>query len=421
MHRADTIQFNGGTLPKTVLFTFVICMSFLPTVRPENNTKGHYNLPFNYDPFSSLGPSQWHQINVTGNEWERFVGQELIDLDIYGNECSSTRRPSPVNLVANGICVDNHEMLTRKIRDHDCNFDDLTFSITPHSLRASFPVDDTQCLRPTIDLPNGYPYRWHAHFIEIHIRAEHVLDGRRYDGELQMAHLGQEDQKRELSIVSVMLDSSAEEDDSKLQQYIDEWQKIANVTKESCHRRRRNEDIGEKRGSTPRVKKKITKLRGGHSRPIAVEKILEGFHGYSTGTKPLHASDDPEHREGENGRNLQEEEDFILAPRRKMFPYNIWPTIYFYRYRGSITYPPCSEIVSWRILDEPLLISRGQFKQLARLLVSHMNEDTCEHNSSASPTGETYRPLQQLNHKYQELTHCTANDFNFWMYPPHQV
>ena len=144
-----------------------------------------YHLPFDYDPFSTTGPPRWGEVNVTGNYWMKFVGKNQIDLDIAGNECDSIRRPSPLNLVANDKCRDNHEILTRQIRDTDCKFHHLNFTITPHTLTATFPSNDRHCERPTIDLPNGYPYRWDAHRIEIHLRAEHVLDGRRYDGELQ--------------------------------------------------------------------------------------------------------------------------------------------------------------------------------------------------------------------------------------------
>ena len=144
-----------------------------------------HHLLFDYNPFSDTGPSRWGEVDVTDNEWMKFVGKTRIDLDIDGNECDSIRRPSPLNLVANDKCRDNHEILTRQIRDTDCKFHHLDFTITPHTLTTTFPLNDRHCERPTIDLPNGYPYRWHAHRIEIHIRAEHVLDGRRYDGELQ--------------------------------------------------------------------------------------------------------------------------------------------------------------------------------------------------------------------------------------------
>ena len=36
------------------------------------------------------------------------------------------------------------------------------------------------------------------------------------------------------------------------------------------------------------------------------------------------------------------------------------PTIYFYRYEGSLTEPPCTEFVTWFVADEPMRISHEQ-------------------------------------------------------------
>lgn len=399
-----------------------------------------YHLPFDYNPHSPTGPTRWKRVDVTGNEWEQFVGKELIDLDIDGNECGSTRRPAPVHLIANQKCEDNHEILTRKIRETDCGFHNLTWSITPHSLRATFPHDDSTCIRPTIDLPNGYPYRWHAYFVEVHLRSEHVIDGRRFDGEMQMVHLGQVDQKRELSTISVLLDATGEEDNPKLQMYIDKWQEVVDRVQANCKESTRKLRNSPTNSRARGLRGRKTRSRMTHRFPERGNRTYR-FKYWNRTAVPRRAALDPEHREGCNGRALEttnsnmtnvgsltfggnstnNTEPVVLAPRRKGFPYDIWPTIYFYRYRGQITYPPCSEIVSWRVLDEPLLISRRQFKQLARLLESYVDEDDCKNDSNASPKGETFRPLQQFNPKYQNISHCTEKDFTFWMYKPHQV
>ena len=191
-------------------------------------------LDFNYKQSSSKGVSFWPSVNITGNEWEAYVGQEVVDLDVVVNECKSKRRPSPINLVANAVCMDTHEILTRRIKDTDCRMESLSFSVTPHTLRADFPLNDTFCQRPTIDIPNGYPTPWLAHHIEVHLRAEHVLDGRRYDGEMQMFHLGQADQKRELAAVSILFDASGFHDNARLREYIDKWEAAAEATNEAC-------------------------------------------------------------------------------------------------------------------------------------------------------------------------------------------
>lgn len=362
-------------------------------------------LPFDYDHNSTQGPLDWRDVETSPNEWEKFKKRGYINLDVVGNECKSTRRPSPINLIVNGECRANHEILTREIRDTDCKLNDTVFYRTPHTLRVDFPLNDNTCRRPTIDLPNGYPYRWFMHHVEVHLRAEHVLDGRRFDGEIQQYHLGQQDQKRELATVSIMLDASGYEDNAKLQGYIDRWELAAQDELTKCPMNRRN------------------LRRGGEKEEYSSSWMTAEYN--TTGIAPS-ALEDEEHVH--SVRALQEfgevdEDGYPLssyAPRRKMEPYDLWPTIYHYRYRGSITSPPCSEIVSWRVLDEPLVISRRQYKTLARLMNTYVNPETCQVERRSSSTGETFRPLQELNQEKQQVVHCTTEDFGFNMYPPNK-
>lgn len=367
-------------------------------------------LDFNYKQSSSKGVSFWPSVNITGNEWEAYVGQELIDLDVVVNECKSKRRPSPINLVANAVCMDTHEILTRRIKDTDCKMESLSFSVTPHTLRADFPLNDTFCQRPTIDIPNGYPTPWLAHHIEVHLRAEHVLDGRRYDGEMQMFHLGQADQKRELAAVSILFDASGFHDNARLQEYIDKWEAAAEATNEAC-----GEGVGSRK---LRRQAKDVQTHGpvGRDEFFLEDDISHLFTDdmESPATSSTTTAFPPSMAGEQHSRHLKE----AKVPRKKMFPYNIWPTIYFYRYKGMITAPPCNEIVAWRVMDEPLVISRRQLSVMARLLADYRDPKTCAKATMTSETGENVRPLQELNMAKQEVVHCTAKNFTFWMYEP---
>ena len=40
----------------------------------------------------------------------------------------------------------------------------------------------------------------------------------------------------------------------------------------------------------------------------------------------------------------------------------------FYRYRGSMTTPPCNEVVNWTVFNERMKISERQLKELRALL-----------------------------------------------------
>ena len=225
-----------------------------------------------------------------------------------------------------------------------------------------------------------------------------------------------------------MLDASGFEDDPKLQAYIDKWQAYADDIQSACSRRNLGED------GQSLLTDKADDASPSSSGSEQDEDDANKFYSPMTASR---AADDIEHRSGSIGNAssrkfrrveenvedeavTQDDEEEERGPRRKMFPYDLWPTIYFYRYQGQLTAPPCSEIVVWRILDEPLVISRKQFKQLGRLLASYVDPETCLNASAVSPHGENYRPLEIINHKKQEMTHCTEKDFTFWQYPPEQ-
>ena len=49
-----------------------------------------------------------------------------------------------------------------------------------------------------------------------------------------MMHLGQEEQNREVSIISILLDASGDRDDLRLAKYIKKWQKVEKRAKMKC-------------------------------------------------------------------------------------------------------------------------------------------------------------------------------------------
>jgi carbonic anhydrase len=69
----------------------------------------------------------------------------------------------------------------------------------------------------------------------------------------------------------------------------------------------------------------------------------------------------------------------------------------FYQYMGSLTTPPCSEVVDWNLSPENNLISVNQYKELLDLEYSAINPETCEEHSIVNEFGSTSRPAQPLN------------------------
>ena len=59
----------------------------------------------------------------------------------------------------------------------------------------------------------------------------------------------------------------------------------------------------------------------------------------------------------------------------------------YYTYPGSLTTPPCSETVTWIVLQKPVKFSQAQFESFRRIL------------------GNDFRPLQDLNGRTVRATH----------------
>lgn len=97
-------------------------------------------------------------------------------------------------------------------------------------------------------------------------------------------------------------------------------------------------------------------------------------------------------------------------PRPRWNPF--WPriinSIHFYGYDGSLTEPPCSEWVSWRVLDTPMQISYDQWDQMRNILFNQVDEESCR-RSSVHWKGSVARPIQSLNER--PLWKCTERDY----------
>lgn len=68
-----------------------------------------------------------------------------------------------------------------------------------------------------------------------------------------------------------------------------------------------------------------------------------------------------------------------------------------YFYSGSLTTPPCSEIVTWNVVDQPISISVREYTAITNLILDYVNPETCIPASISSPSGYTARPTQPLN------------------------
>jgi len=82
------------------------------------------------------------------------------------------------------------------------------------------------------------------------------------------------------------------------------------------------------------------------------------------------------------------------------------PSIHWYAYKGSLTQPPCSRIVHWRVYDRPMKISPQQLQELQILLARGPCKDSPYRKGLGSVVARLPQDFDNRIH-----WHCTEKDF----------
>jgi carbonic anhydrase len=184
----------------------------------------------------------------------------------------------------------------------------------------------------------------------IHTSSEHALDGTHFGAELHIVH--QEVGGQGLAVLGLFLDPHSFAETNHFEVLIPGWEDVAAATSVLCG--------GAESNSTD-----VATTQGLHRR-----------------------------------RHLTRKDD--KTKQRKLSqsfnPYDLIPEgATFYYYSGSLTTPPCSEIVSWNVVDTPVSLSVREFLALDSFILDYVSPETCELATVAGPAGGTSRPTQPIN------------------------
>jgi len=228
----------------------------------------------------------------------------------------------------------------------------------------------TRC-SPAADFPNHWDGFIQLLHIDVKIPSEHTICGRRYDGEMVL-WFWHPARKKSINMAFMIKIGKRNEE---FQKAVDAWQNEFDLMALKCNRR------------------KGRKLNRKFSSQIDSTSLnIVNF----TSATALNRR-----------RHKGSLDSTIFNP----FHPTIVRTDYFYGYWGSLTEPPCTQVVSWRIMDKPFHISQGQMNQIKDILFNQVNSD-CK-RSSVHHDGSIARPLQIFSTKTvsRELWRCTEKNW----------
>ena len=191
-----------------------------------------------------------------------------------------------------------------------------------------------------------------------HTGSDHAIDGRYYGADMHLVHVESGGSGR-LSVLGFFFEPTDADGLQKFRDLLAEWEAVAASTLLTCSAK--NSTIWSSQSPFPGTNTSATAQQGGGRRTKNVEK---------------------DHRK---------------LPR-SFNPYDLIPAgSSMYTYEGSLTTPPCAEIVFWNVIDTPVSVSVREFVRLTNLIMDYANPETCKLASEAAPSGFTGRPVQPIN------------------------
>ncbi|GKY94974.1 hypothetical protein MPSEU_000462100 [Mayamaea pseudoterrestris] len=215
-----------------------------------------------------------------------------------------------------------------------CTTDNMNFTLSGHAIQATYLSDE--CELPRMTVP-GQPNPFEALQFHMHTGSDHAIDGVYFGADVHLVH--QEVGGDRFAVLGLFLEPTNPSDNPIFGNLLSGWEAVANATAATCAD-----------ATTQSVGDRTRALR-------------------------------------QASRDLAEFDYYSLVPEGATM----------YQYDGSLTTPPCSEVVFWNVVDVPVSISVREYIRLTQLVLEYVDPATCQPASVAAPSGFTGRPLQPIN------------------------
>ena len=263
------------------------------------------------------------------------------------------------------------------------------------------------------DFPNGWGGFADAMHVDFKVPSEHLLNGVRYDAELQVFHLHKN--RRRMPSTATLIRATADGFnwyfDEVLQAFQFEFHRDALLC--ASKQRRERKLVQDFYQQVLVGTETSTGTNNTNNRPRTTD--------YTSWAHYSIESDEPGYYDNVNNNNNNQTSSgrgggsLRGAASHRELQTGVWdphhpmvqPSVYFYRYEGSLTEPPCSEWVSWFVTDVPMTIGLEQLEQLKNILFNHIDHN-CR-RTSVHYQHSVARPIQETMNR--PVTLCTSLDF----------
>lgn len=348
------------------------------------SANGLFEVSIPQDPWGrvSLPPNYcWNEFSDTGFG----IWKDVLHIHQPSkNQCTTGQMQSPIDVRENGaICRERHQ-----IRSLPGNMQGGSIQKRIESNKLRLVYERRPCSNVTLricqnpDPPHAdFPHGWGGFAdllnIDIKIQSEHTLLNERFDAEMQIYHL--HPGRRRVAAMSVLIKATQDGYNYYFEEAITAFRIEYNKNIAKCRRRllKQGKGIGND-----------VRLLDSYSNTIP--NFIEWAKNNTGMTSP-------------DGDNHETFSDKVWNPYHEL----LIPSIYFYRYDGSLTEPPCSEFVSWWVSDKPMIISYDQLDKLKTILFTNVDENCrktgVQHHESVA------RSIQDTNNR--RIWKCTIAEF----------
>jgi len=386
-----------------------------PAIFRDEENGGKFRVHYQNNAWKFVLPtsdSYWREFSSAGyGPWKTSLAKRQLHI----NQCGNVGMQSPIDVRLSGVaCVEHHQIRTLRgdFRIERSKYVDKRIESNKLRLvwqRRPCPNRlEPQCMEPDpphADFPNGWGGFSDALHLDLKIPSEHRIYGEIFDGEMQIYHL--HPGRSRLPTISVLIRSVPGRYNAYFQKMLDVFQLEYDVHKAECangiRKNRRLVTDFHRLLYPSRIKHEDDEDDDDEEEEHTIEDPSEPYrhyHEHWADYSTLLEDPDFQQRREDHDRKLSSE---IFDPYHP----DLIPTYWFFGYDGSLTDPPCSEIVSWFIMDTPMIISPEQLDQMKVILFTHVNSQ-CQPTSTHF--GESVaRPIQESAGR--QIWRCTREDF----------